>query len=100
MENEVTQTKVKVECLQCNATGIYSGSQESKGKGIRCTVCWGKGYREIEQQEMASYDILFSCRKKREDIKFLSLTRMPYEEFLKLPEATQDLFLVIDWDKS
>lgn len=41
-------TKVKINCSQCGATGLYQGMCEPEETAVVCLGCEGNGYKEVE----------------------------------------------------
>lgn len=60
MSNKVK--KVKIECQDCDTTGLHIGHLEGKGTATICTTCNGNGYIEAEY-------IPFKKRKRLRGVK-------------------------------
>lgn len=84
------ESKVKVDCPHCRATGLYCGFAEPKGTAVVCRGCDGKGW-------VMNTIRPFAGRKRREGINTIRYSAgtfiatgvgpvgkaMSYEEFEK-----------------
>lgn len=83
-------TEVRIECPECQGTGLYSGPRKIRKIGIICKECGGEGWKTLEFKPFAGkkprrgIDNVYSYSSKFVPFFQEGLTGgVPYRAFLK-----------------